>query len=125
MGSMVVVCVHTYFINMYVLSKEKSLNIQPGLKNLLENILVHDPDKRFSCADILNHRWIRGTLTSCEFKIFNSASYIKKLRLDRKRNTYDDNCEDNQINDKSFDKEKDSIANMKKKYTFFLKKITN
>ncbi|SCP05783.1 serine/threonine protein kinase, putative [Plasmodium ovale] len=108
-----------------LLSKEKSLNIQPGLKNLLENILVHDPEKRFSCSDILNHRWIRGTLTSCEFKIFNSASYIKKLRLDKKRNTYDDDSKENQIKDKSFEKEKDSFANMKKKYTFFLKKITN
>eukprot|EP00366_Plasmodium_knowlesi_P002876 XP_002260373.1 protein kinase, putative [Plasmodium knowlesi strain H] len=109
-----------------LLSKEKSLNIQPGLKNLLENILVHDPEKRFSCSDILNHRWIRGTLTSCEFKIFNSASYIKKLRLDKKRSTTQDNeFKENQIKDKSFEKEKDSFANMKKKYTFFLKKITN
>uniref|UniRef100_A0A8C9LH16 Protein kinase domain-containing protein n=1 Tax=Piliocolobus tephrosceles TaxID=591936 RepID=A0A8C9LH16_9PRIM len=112
-----------------LLSKEKSLNIQPGLKNLLENILVHDPDKRFTCSDILNHRWIRGTLTSCEFKIFNSVSYIKKFRLEKMRSTIDENNKENEIKDKSFEKgkekEKDSLANMKKRYTFFLKKITN
>ncbi|ETW39763.1 hypothetical protein PFNF135_05792 [Plasmodium falciparum NF135/5.C10] len=77
------------------------------------------------CADILNHRWIRGTLTSCEFKIFNSASYIKKLRLDKKKASYDEEAKDNQIKDKSFENEKDSFANKKKRYTFFLKKITN
>lgn len=38
----------SFFLIFFRLSKEKSLNIQPGLKNLLENILVHDPEKRFS-----------------------------------------------------------------------------
>jgi len=34
-------------------------NISPGLKDLLSHIMVADPDKRYTIADIKNHPWFK------------------------------------------------------------------
>lgn len=95
-----------------VLSKEAAINNHPGLKNLLENMLVHDPEKRFSCADILRHRWIRGTLSSYEFRMFNSTSFIRKVMLEEKRRNALTNGVNKETNNLLCIKDKDADRNV-------------
>ena len=64
-------------------------HVSDGAKDLIRNLLVTDPTRRFSATDALNHAWIRAdarmlrrnALTSSRIKTFNARLKLKSAIL--------------------------------------------
>lgn len=109
-----------------LLSKEYVINVQPGLKDLLENMLAHDPVDRITCSSILCHRWIRGTLSSYEFRMLISATSIRKMKSEERlrQSGSSENTTRYEEHNGSILNDKCSFRRLKKKYNNFFIKIT-
>ena len=53
-------------------------------KHLITQLLVLDPQKRFSCADVLKHPWVTGTCRYPEIQLTDTLEGIKAFNAKRK-----------------------------------------